>query len=149
MPSISKGVMMSKQVFFTVVLAGLMTGFPVLTSADDFDGSKPLLCASIFSSECSAAEQECVTGAPWMINFPVFMEIDFKAKTVSTTKLHENPRISKISNISTLEDGQLSLQGVDVNFAWSMLVAAETGSMTLSIAGEDTGYLIFGACHPR
>jgi len=140
---------MSKKIFFTTVATLMVASLPFTALADDFDGSKPLTCASIFSAECNAADQECITGAPWMINFPVFIEIDFKAKSVSTTKLHENPRTSTINLVSKLTDGQTAIQGIDDDFAWSMLIAEETGSMTLSISGEDTGYLIFGACKPN
>jgi len=141
--------MMSKQIFFAVAVVLMITSLPLTASAADFDGSKPLTCASIFSAQCSAGDQECITGAPWMINFPVFMEIDFKAKKVSTTKLHENPRTSNINHVSQLNDGHTAIQGIDDDFVWSMLIAEETGSMTLSISGENTGYLVFGACHPN
>jgi len=30
-----------------------------------------------------------------------------------------------------------------------MLITEETGSMTLTISGDDTGYIVFGACHPN
>jgi hypothetical protein len=134
---------------FTIAVFLLATCLPLKATADDFDGSKPLTCASIYSAECNAGDQTCITGAPWMINFPVFIEVDFKEKTVSTTKLHENPRVSVINNIGKVKDGHTAIQGIDDDFIWSMLIAEETGSMTLTISGEDTGYIIFGACHPR
>jgi len=140
---------MNKIIFFKIAAALMIAGLPFTASADDFDGSKPLTCASIFSAECSAGDQTCITGAPWMINFPVFMEVDFKAKTVSTTKLHESPRTSNINHVGKLNDGHTAIQGIDEDYVWSMLVAEETGSMTLSISGEGTGFIIFGACHPN
>jgi len=140
---------MSKQIFFTFALTLMISALPFTAMADDFDGSKPLTCASIFSAECNAGDQECTTGAPWMINFPVFMEVDFKAKKVSTTKLHESPRISPISNVVKLKNGHTAIQGIDDEFLWGMLIAEETGSMTLTISGEDTGFIVFGACLPK
>ncbi|MGA9575108.1 MAG: hypothetical protein WBS20_14310 [Lysobacterales bacterium] len=140
---------MTKQTFMYMAAVLAISVLPATASADDFDGSKPLTCASIFSAECNAASQECITGAPWMINFPVFIEIDFKAKKASTTKLHENTRVSPISQVSTLKSGHTAIQGIDNDFIWSMVIAQETGSMTLSISGEDTGYIVFGACHPN
>ena len=140
---------MIKQILFTVTVVLMMVTLPLTVSADDFDGSKPLICAAIYSAECHAGDQECVTGAPWMINFPVFIEIDFKAKKLSTTKAHENPRISKISHVGKLDEGHTTVQGTDDEFVWSMLIAEETGSMTLTISGEATGYIIFGACHVK
>jgi len=131
------------------VAASLMVSLlPLASAADDFDGSKALVCAAIFSAECNAGDQECITGAPWMINFPVFMKVDFEAKQVTTTKLHEATRTSKIGQVGRLGIGHTVIQGIDDTFVWSMLIAKETGSMTLSISGEDTGYLVFGACLP-
>jgi len=141
--------MMSKQKLFIMAMVLMISAVPLAASATDFDGSQPLTCAAIFSAECNAGDQECTTGAPWMINFPVFMEIDFKAKQVSTTKQHESPRKSTISQVINLNDGHTAIQGIDIDFVWSMLIAEETGSMTLTISGEDTGYIIFGACHTR
>jgi hypothetical protein len=139
---------MSKKLLSIIAITSIIASLPLSATAADFDGSRPLTCASIFSAECSAGNQECITGAPWMINFPVFMEIDFKAKTVSTTKLHENTRTSTINHVGKLNDGHTAIQGIDDDFVWSMLIAEETGSMTLTISGEDTGFIVFGACHP-
>jgi len=127
----------------------LISSLPLVSAANDFDGSKSLTCAAIFSAECNAGDQQCITGAPWMINFPVFLEIDFKAKQVTTTKQHKNPRISAISHVGKQSDGHTAIQGIDDTYVWSMLIAGETGSMTLTISGEDTGYIIFGACLPK
>lgn len=139
---------MKKLDYLMIALFLTILSFPLLTSADDFDGSKPLICAAIFSAQCNAGDQECATGAPWMINFPVFMEIDFKDMQVTTTKQQETPRKSPIRHVGKLENGRTAIQGTDVNFAWSMLIAEETGGMTLGIAGEDAGFLVFGACLP-
>jgi len=140
---------MNKKILSTIAIFLIVASLPITASADNFDGSRPLTCAAIFSASCQAADQKCTTGAPWMINFPVFMEVDFKAKTVSTTELHENPRITKIMQVSKLNDGHTAIQGIDDDYVYSMLIAEETGSMTLSIAGEDSGFLVFGACHPE
>jgi hypothetical protein len=139
---------MKRQSLLAMAVFLMISSLSLVSVADDFDGSQPLVCAAIFSAECNAGEQECITGAPWMINIPVFMKVDFEAKKVTTTKQHENPRTSTISHVGKLTDGHTAIQGVDNAFVWSMLITEETGSMTLSIAGEDTGYLIFGACLP-
>jgi len=140
--------MMKSPILMMVVLFLSISSLPLVSVADDFDGSKPLTCAAIFSAECNAGNQECVTGAPWMINFPVFMEIDFKAMQVTTTKQQESPRKSAIRHVGKLDSGRTVIQGTDINFAWSMLIAEETGSMTLGIVGEEGGFLVFGACLP-
>jgi hypothetical protein len=141
--------MMNKQTLISMAAVLLVSALPLTASANDFDGSKALTCASIYSVECNAASQDCTTGAPWMINFPVFIQIDFDKKQASTTKLHENTRISPITSVSKLTSGDTAIQGTDNDFVWNMVIAQETGAMTLGISGESTAYIIFGACLPK
>ena len=122
---------------------------PGYASAGEFNGTKPLVCAAMYSSECSAEAQECLGGAPWLINFPAFVEVDFKFKTLSTTHHHSVERVSDIDAINHLPGGLMSVQGVDGDYAWSVLVSETTGSMTLSVSGEDVGFVVFGACTVR
>ena len=140
---------MNKFNFFSAAVVMIFSVLPLAASAGDFDGSKPLTCAAIWSSECTAEEQKCMGGAPWMINFPVFLEIDFKAKKLSTTKAHKNPRVSAINYVGQMQGGHTAVLGVDGDLAWSMMIAEEIGSFTLSISGEYTGFVVFGACHVR
>lgn len=122
---------------------------PLTSSAGDFDGSQPLICASLFATECRAESQECISGAPWDFNLPVFSEVDFKAQTVSTTRPNKDNRVSKIESVDHLPNGRLSLQGDDGQYSWSAIISEETGSMTLTAAGEEIGFLVFGACTVR
>lgn len=48
-----------------------------------------------------------------------------------------------------LEGNRMSLQGTDGEHSWSMLISEKTGSMTLAVAGEEVGFVVFGACTPR
>lgn len=134
---------------FSTAVVMIVSVLPLAASASDFDGSKPLTCTSIWSSECRAEDQKCIGGAPWMNNFPVFMEIDFKAKKVSTTKAHKNPRVSAINHVGHLQGGHTAVLGVDGDLAWSMMIAEDIGSFTLAASGEYTGFVVFGACHVR
>ena len=132
--------------FVAAVFALSLTIASGAASAEDFDGSKPLVCASIHATECGAEAQECRSGAPWMINFPVFTQIDFKGKKISTTRQHETPRVSEIEQVDTMSNGHLTIQGKDGDFVWSMMIAEDSGAMTLSVAGEHVGFVVFGAC---
>ena len=140
---------MSKYIFRTVICALMVGVLPVSVIAGDFDGSKAMVCASVHATECDAETQECISGAPWMINFPVFTEINFETNTLSTTPQHKVERISKIAAVNHLPNGQMSVQGTDGDFAWSMLVSEESGSMTLTTSGEEVGFIVFGACTIR
>ncbi|MGB5612225.1 MAG: hypothetical protein WBM67_06175 [Sedimenticolaceae bacterium] len=138
---------MSKKTIFATALVLLFSALPMAATAADFDGSRALTCAAIFSTECTAEDQRCRSGAPWVINFPVFIEMDFKAKELSTNAAHKTPRVSKISHVGRLEGGHTAVQGIDGEYVWSMMIAEDTGSFTMSISGEETGFVIFGACH--
>lgn len=122
---------------------------PLTVSAGEFDGSKPMVCASLFATECRAESQECVSGPPWNFNFPVFSEIDFKTQIVSTTRQNRDKRISKIESVDHLSNGRLSLQGDDGLYSWSAIISEESGSMTLTAAGEEIAFIVFGACTIR
>lgn len=140
---------MSKSIYYSLFITLLFTVAPFNATAGEFDGSKPLVCAAIYATECGAESQECSSGAPWEINFPVFTDIDFKAMTVSTTRQHKVARVSKISAVDHYPNGRMSIQGHDGDYSWSMIVSEETGSMSLAVSGEDIGFLVFGACTIR
>ena len=129
-----------------VVLAacfGLLAG-PV--SAAGFDGSEPLLCASIETFDC-ASGGDCLKGTAESLNVPQFIRLDFKAKLARATRPDGEERISKIGSM-TQNDGALILQGVQGGLGWSMTIAQEGGTMALTAAGEQVGFVIFGACTP-
>ena len=140
--------MMKRHDFLKITVSLLVLSLPLVAAAEDFDGAKALVCAAVLSAECSAGETECFIGAPWMINLPVFMKVDFNAKQVTTTKLNETTRTSAIRHVDQLAEGGTAIHGSEANFVWSMLVAHGTGNMTLSITGEGVGYIAFGACQP-
>lgn len=131
-----------------VAVLGFATA-PMTASAGDFDGSKPLICASLFATECGAESQECVSGPPWDFNLPVFSAVDFKTQTVSTTYPNRDERVSKIESVDHLPNGRLSLQGDDGQYSWSAIISEESGSLTLTAAGEHIGFIVFGACTVR
>ncbi len=139
---------MFRRVGYVALLIALLV--PVLASAaTDFDGSRELLCAVIHATEAEAEIPECLSGPPWLVNLPVFIEIDFVAKQTTTTSQHQVQRSSEIEVIDHLGRNRMSLQGTDGEYSWSMLISEETGSMTLAVAGEEVGFLVFGACTPR
>jgi hypothetical protein len=140
---------MRKRVFQYLLGGMIVSLLPLSLSAGEFDGSKPLVCASIHAAECGAEEQGCLSGPPWMMNFPVFLEIDFAAGKATTTRQYKGARVSEIELVVHLHNKRMSIQGTDGDYSWSMLVSEETGSMTLAVAGEEVGFVVFGACTPR
>ncbi|MDH3597232.1 MAG: hypothetical protein OEM93_20535 [Rhodospirillales bacterium] len=129
------------QLVFFVASLGLLAG-PV--SAAGFDGSKPLICASIEAFDC-ASGGDCLKGTAESMNVPQFIRLDFKGKVAKATRPDGEERISKFGNM-TQNDGALILQGVQGGLGWSMTIAQDGGKMALTAAGEEVGFVIFGAC---
>lgn len=40
------------------------------------------------------------------------------------------------------------LQGVEGGRAWSMVIGKETGKMSATVADDQVGFVVFGACTP-
>ena len=111
-----------------------------------FDGSSPLLCATIEAIECSASE-ECTVGTPESVNIPQFLKLDFRAKQVEAVTQAKEKRKSAIKSLERV-DGELVMQGIEQGRGWSIAISEETGKLSASIVGDQLGFLVFGACTP-
>jgi len=119
---------------------------PYSVAAGDFDGSKPFICVIIETSECAPGE-ECRRGTPQSINLPQIINFNFKEKIISGVLKSGETVSTKIENIMR-DEGKLYLHGVDDGMPWSMVVAEETGSITMSASGDQEGFIAFGVCIP-
>ncbi len=117
---------------------------PLSIAAADFDGSKPLLCATIETFECGSGI-ECQRGTAQSINLPQFLKIDFKEKKISGTRESGEVLTTKIENMER-SDGKLVLQGTQNNKGWNMLINEGTGKMTITASDDQVGFVVFGAC---
>ena len=121
-----------------VALALLSAG--VTTSrAGDFDGSQPLICASMQALECVAGE-DCLEGLPADFGAPTFMRIDFQQKAVIGPK-RNSPVLFMDSS-----GGQLLLQGHELGFGWTIALDQESGQMSATLVGKTGTFVLFGAC---
>jgi hypothetical protein len=115
-------------------------------NADGFDGSQPLICASMEAYDCAPGE-DCIKGTAESIDAPQFMRLDFEHKVARATRANGEERTAKIESM-TQEEGKLILQGVQLGLGWSMTIAQENGAMTLTAAGDRMAFVVFGACTP-
>ena len=128
-----------------------IAGIPLAALAGDFDGSKPLLCASMKVFECTAGEG-CVEVLPEDINVPQFFRVDVKAGSISVTRADG---VTKSTTIERTErvDGKLILQGAEDGvkgvrdgLGWTVTIMEDTGKIILTASGDDVAFIIFGAC---
>jgi hypothetical protein len=79
------------------------------------------------------------------INIPRWITVDFKKKKLSGTDSDGEDETTAIENVQTA-NGNTILQGAEGGRAWSMVIDQTTGDMTAAIAGDETGFVLFGVC---
>jgi len=117
---------------------------PFLTTAAfaaDFDGSKPLICATVSSMDCARGD-DCASGLPEDIGAPAFMRLDFAKKAVV------GPKTTSPMLLQENSAGQLLLQGREGNFGWTIVIEAETGEMSVTLVNHIHAYVLYGNCTP-
>jgi len=128
-----------------------LLGSPLLATADDFDGSKPLLCASVDVIECAPGDG-CQRVSAAAIDAPEFFRLDVGKKQIISSRGGADGRTSTIERSETVE-GKLILQGAEEGredvrdgLGWTLSIAQDSGRMVLTASGEDAAFVIFGNC---
>jgi len=124
------------QAILVLLTAGMMA-MPV--HAGDFDGSKPLVCATIEARDCVLGAA-CYTGEAKTVGAPSFIHIDFANKTMIGEKSS-----SPIASMEASET-QLLLQGTEQGYGWAMALNLESGDFSASLTNTDGSFLMFGTC---
>lgn len=129
------------RLIFVLLLLAIGGSLPV--RAADLDGSAPIYCAFTRSLECQA-KTGCDTVLPEEVSLPSFIRIDFQKNIVTSMEEGEKSLTTQIKSFQR-QDANLTLQGAEKR-AWSLVIARKTGKMTLAVAGEDDGFVVFGSC---
>ena len=135
---------MSKLTAICLVLG--LSLVPYARAAGPYDGSVALICALIEVMDC-APRADCQRGAPESVNLPHFIKLNFTEKTLSTTEAAQKKRATPIKNIEQF-DSSMILQGVEDGRPWSVVIAKDTGKMSATVADDQVGFVVFGACTP-
>lgn len=118
---------------------------PPVFAAAPYDGSVPLLCATLRIQECGNDSGECHQRRAEEVNIPQFVKIDVSQKTIASTGVESRQAaVQRIENT----DGRLVMQGGQEGRGWSMVIATDTGKMSASVVDDEVGFVIFGACTP-
>ena len=110
--------------------------------AAEVDGSAPAFCAFTRAVECRY-QVGCDQIMPEDVLLPTFIKIDFAKKVISMPQFGSN-RTTEIKSFMRV-DGKLILQGHEVR-AWSLIINEKTAQMTLAVASEEDGFILFGNC---
>ena len=136
-----------KNLFRSVASCALVAiTLPALSAG--FDGSKTLLCATQYVSQCDAGV-DCVNVFPASVNVPDFFVVNTADKLIGNLTDDRTTPVERVEHL----DGKLILQGADDGIeevrdglAWSMAINEDTGKLVLSAAGDGFAMVIFGAC---
>ena len=134
----------------------LMIGYALLgwlntVAAGGLETSKMLLCQSDEGREYHTGGR-MIPFNPESVGLAKKFVIDFKQGIVRPTEdsyVHRRSRIQKIAHVENkiillgAEDG---IEGVDDGIGWAAAISRETGRFTISAAGQDVGYIVFGVC---
>ncbi len=125
-----------------IVVLGMV---PVMMAAGRLPIDGPLVCSFARAIEC-ASDLSC--GAPEFLRTPAsFMYVDLDAMAV--TLLAPEERRGEITRITGMErrEGRVLLSGIEGDRSWSVVILVD-GSMTLTMAAEASGFVVFGQCLP-
>lgn len=103
----------------------------------------PLLCAPGEEIQCEN-NGECTRGTIQGARLPRFIRVDFATQQLSGV-VEGGKVVTAIKNRQQL-DGILILQGAENGRGWSMTINEKSSEMTLTVAGDQVGFVVFGAC---
>jgi hypothetical protein len=127
-----------KTIAFVFIVFISLIALPVFAQ-EAFDGSKPLICATIQAVSCSPGE-DCEKGLPESVGAPQFLRIDFVKKEIVGPK-----RVTQIRSIEKSNE-QTTLQGFELGMGWALALDRVTGRATITFASKDEGFIVFAAC---
>jgi hypothetical protein len=107
--------------------------------AGDFDGSKPLLCATLEGHACDPGFA-CERALPTDLGAPRFLSIDFNKKIISGP-IRTTPIVSM-----NKAQGQILMQGTELGYAWTVVLDTSDGEITLTLANRNDALVLFGDC---
>jgi hypothetical protein len=104
---------------------------------------KTRLCALTKAFECTMGG-ECGELTIEEMAMPRFVRIDFDKSSIVSLDRKVQRDDTKITQIKDLEEMTI-LQGIEQR-GWSIALGKESGSLTLSAAGDGHGFIVFGSC---
>ena len=131
-----------------VLVAGF---FGVTAVAADFDGSEPLMCSFGQVIECDAGSS-CRAVTNESVDAPDFVKLDFRRNQLVSVTAGEESSADDMSVVDTTTFLVVQgVQGVDESVStlgWSLSIDQASGQIVAAGAGENAGFVIFGACTP-
>lgn len=110
-------------------------------AAEDFDGSRPLICKAVDGHDCLPTERTCKPLKPEK-GKDLNLKIDVASKTVKSPFRNALLPIQNVMN----NTASLVLQGASSPLVWNATVHRTTGRLTIAIIDREGAYVVFGQC---
>jgi hypothetical protein len=110
-------------------------------AAENFDGSRPMVCLPSLGHDCLPNEKACKPLQPEP-GKDLRMHFDVARKSVRTPYRNETLPIQSLGANSK----SLVMQGTTLQLVWSATIHRSTGRLTVAIADREGAYVIFGQC---
>ncbi|HKE92677.1 MAG TPA: hypothetical protein VKB34_00110 [Povalibacter sp.] len=118
-----------------------LTALAMTAAAEDFDGSKPMVCTPTQGHDCLPGQSECKPLEPRLEKYRDF-GFDVGNKTVWSPYRTADLPIDSVSRNAK----SLVLQGRTLEVAWTGTIHRTTGRLTVVIADREGAYVVFGQC---
>lgn len=128
---------MKKQSLFAIALLAATTA----SVAEDYDGTKPMICAPSNGHDCMPGQKVCKQLAP-ETDKDVNLYVNVAKMEVKTPYRTAELPIQNVSNNTK----SLILQGTSLEFVWAATIHRTTGRLTITVADREGAYVIFGQC---
>lgn len=115
-------------------------------AADPLGDARNILCTVLDTHVCVEAAG-CAEVLAEELNVPRFIEVDTRAKKLSTTEASGENRETVVDSVQR-DAGQITLQGVESGRAFSLFISESTGLATFAAAAEGRSVSVFGICTP-
>ena len=136
--------MMRSTLLFLFVTGAIVLLAATAARADDLTGADQLLCTAVQATGCHD-DGDCTQDLPWNLNVPQFIQVDLKAKRLSTTKASGENRTTPIEFLKR-ENGLIVMQGFERGRAFSFVIGEQSGMASVAVAAEGRAVVVFGAC---
>jgi len=128
------------------LLQGLAAVAAAAVLAGPAIAAEAMLCQTDQSFDC-APGAECIEDSAQAIGLPPILKIDL-AKNVVHGKMPDGTDLAAEFAEEVQKDGRTAMSGIQAGLGWSIVVAEATGAMTLAVAGDEVGFIVFGTCVP-
>ena len=135
--------MKGRRVIEAVLIVAMCLSAPIVQAAG-FDGSRPLLCATMSAMECVEGKG-CANRHPRNLDLPQFLRINFGTEQITTIRTGGVQKVAKIASVSDSKSA-LVIQGVQRGMGWTISISKSVGTMSAAVSDREFVAVVFGAC---